>query len=286
MSAPKRALGRGLGALLGESATPREPLRQLPVSLITPNPFQPRKRFDEEASAELRASIAEYGILVPIIVRERGNGFELIAGERRWRAAAALQLESVPAIVRESDDRDSLEVAIVENLQRENLGALEEAAGFSHLMQEYDFTQERLAVRLGKSRPAIANALRLLGLPDGVKALLADGRLTAGHARALLAAPLGEQLALAQRAASEGLSVRMVERLAGAVTTPLTRVGSPKLRALRPEDQEFEARLRMKLGTHIAVRRSGKGGKIEIRYGSEKDLIRLGELLLGDDHPA
>ncbi|MDQ2679942.1 MAG: ParB/RepB/Spo0J family partition protein [Candidatus Eremiobacteraeota bacterium] len=286
MSAPRRGLGRGLGALLGESTPTREQLRQLPVGEITPNPFQPRKRFDDDALGELRASIAEYGILVPIIVRERGSGFELIAGERRWRAAAALQLETVPAIVRESDDRDSLEVAIVENLQREDLGALEEAAGFAHLMEEYDFTQERLAVRLGKSRPAIANALRLLGLPDGVKALLADGKLTAGHARALLAAPQSEQLSLAHRCATEGLSVRMVERLAGAVTTPLTHARSPKLRALRPEDQEFEARLRMKLGTHIALRRSGKGGRIEIRYGSEKDLIRLGELLLGDDHPA
>ncbi|MEO6913173.1 MAG: ParB/RepB/Spo0J family partition protein, partial [Candidatus Baltobacteraceae bacterium] len=213
---------------------------------------------------------------------ERGHGFELIAGERRWRAAAALRLETVPAIIRESDDRDSLEVAIVENLQREDLGALEEAAGFQHLMDEYDFTQERLATRLGKSRPAIANALRLLSLPDAVKAMLADGRLTAGHARALLAAAGSEQLGLAERTVIEGLSVRMLERLAGAVTTP-TAGAAPKLRALRPEDQEFETRLRMKLGTHIALRRSGKGGKIEIRYGNEKDLIRIADLLLGDD---
>lgn len=286
MSAPKRGLGRGLGALLGDVAPSRQHLRHLPVGQITPNPFQPRKSFDEEALGELRTSIAEYGVLVPIIVRERGGGFELIAGERRWRAAAALQLETVPAIVRAADDRDSLEVAIVENLQREDLGALEEAAGFQHLMDEYDFTQERLAARLGKSRPAIANALRLLTLPDALKAMLADGRLTAGHARALLAAPPPERVRLAERAATEGLSVRMLERLAGAVTTPRATIATPKLRALRPEDQEFETRLRMKLGTHIALRRSGKGGKIEIRYGSEKDLIRIAELLLGDDGSA
>ncbi|MFZ0573956.1 MAG: ParB/RepB/Spo0J family partition protein, partial [Candidatus Cybelea sp.] len=186
MSAPKRGLGRGLAALLGESVVPisssQDIVREIPLTEITPNPFQPRKTFDGAALDELKASIAEYGILVPVIVRRRGNGYELIAGERRWRASAALQRPSIPAIVRSSDDRQTLEFAIVENLQREDLNALEEAAGFQYLIDEHGLTQEEVARRLGKSRPAIANTLRLLALPDSIKAMLADARLSAGHA--------------------------------------------------------------------------------------------------------
>ncbi|MGA9946232.1 MAG: ParB/RepB/Spo0J family partition protein, partial [Candidatus Cybelea sp.] len=204
MSAPKRGLGRGLGALLGEAAVPvsasHEIVREIPVTQITPNPFQPRKSFEAGALDELKTSIAEYGVLVPIIVRRRGDGYELIAGERRWRACAALLRPTVPAIVRASDDRQTLEFAIVENLQRENLNPLEEAAGFQYLMDEYGMTQEELARRLGKSRPAVANGLRLLGLSDALKVLLVAGRLSAGHARALLAAPESSRVSLAQRA--------------------------------------------------------------------------------------
>ncbi|MDQ6932424.1 MAG: ParB/RepB/Spo0J family partition protein [Candidatus Eremiobacteraeota bacterium] len=273
----KRGLGRGLGALLGDDADAREHLRHISVSLVRPNPFQPRKSFDETALGELRQSIAEYGVLVPVIVREAHDGFELIAGERRWRAAAAMQLPTIPAIVRSADDKSSLEVAIVENLQRENLGPLEEAAGFAHLMEEHHFTQERLAQRLGKSRPAIANALRLLTLPDAIKAMLADGRLSAGHARALLGAAPQARQALAQRAVRDELSVREVERMAGAQTEPRT---TPAAVAPRVEDEEFESRLRFALGTHVSVRRSGNGGKIEIRFSGEHDLVRIAELLL------
>ena len=280
-AAPKRGLGRGLSALLGEPAPAGEELQQIPLEKITPNRFQPRTHFDEASLAELSASIAEYGVLVPIIVRVRGSGYELIAGERRWRAAAALHHATIPAIVRESDDRDSLEVAIIENLQRENLGALEEAAGFASLMEEYAFTQEQLAQRLGKSRPAIANALRLLGLSDAIKALIADGRLSAGHARALLAAPEKNRLAFAQRAIDEGLSVRALERLCGAVTTPPSSGDSKPARPLTADEAEFESRLRLRLAAHVALRRSGQGGKIEIKFANEKELIRIGELLLG-----
>jgi len=286
----KRGLGRGLGALLGDApvpttATPTEThnaVREIPVGHIRPNPFQPRKTFDAQALADLQASIAEYGVLVPILVRRRGDTYELIAGERRWRACAALRKATVPAILRESDDRDSLEVAIVENLQRENLNPLEEAAGFAHLIEEYAFTQEDVAKRLGKSRPAIANALRLLALPDAIKAMLVDGRITAGHARALLAAPESQRLALAQRSANEGLSVRTLERLAGAVTTPLAAKAAPRLRDLSPEEHDFESRLRERLSAHVALVRSGKGGRIEIRFGNEGELMRLGDLLLAD----
>jgi len=281
-AAPKRGLGRGLSALLGEPKTAGDELQQIPLEKITPNRFQPRKHFDEASLGELSASIAEYGVLVPIIVRGRGSGYELVAGERRWRAAASLRHATIPAIVRESDDRDSLEVAIIENLQRENLGALEEAAGFASLMDEYAFTQEQLAARLGKSRPAIANALRLLGLSDGIKALVADGRLAAGHARALLAAPERHRLALAQRAVDEGLSVRTLERLCGAVSTPLKNEDAKESKPLTPDEAEFESRLRFRLGAHVALRRTGKGGKIEIKFANEKELIRIGEVLLGE----
>ncbi|MBV9972777.1 MAG: ParB/RepB/Spo0J family partition protein, partial [Candidatus Eremiobacteraeota bacterium] len=212
----------------------------------------------------------------------RGDVFELIAGERRWRAAAALNMTTIPAIVRSSDDRETLEVAIVENLQRENLGSLEEAAGFAQLIESYGYTQEQLAERLGKSRPAIANALRLLALSDPIKALVADGRLSAGHARALLAAPERERLNLAHRAIDEGLSVRQLERLAGAVLTRKSKAAPPDARPLSADEQDFESRLRFRLGTHVALRRAGEGGKIEIKFANDKDLLRVADILLGD----
>jgi ParB family transcriptional regulator, chromosome partitioning protein len=281
MSQPKRGLGKGLGALLGDAPVPTAPevhgaLREIPVARITPNPFQPRKNFDAAAMDDLKTSIAEYGVLVPIIVRKRGENFELVAGERRWRACAALGQPNMPAIVRDSDDKDSLEVAIIENLQRENLNPIEEAAGFSSLMDEYGFTQEELALRVSKSRPAIANALRLLALSDGIKAMLVDGRLSAGHGRALLAAPAADRLKLAQRAVNDDLSVRALEKLTGAVKTTST----PRVRELTADEAEFESRLRERYGTHVALVRGGKGGKIEFRFGSESELLRLSDLLL------
>ncbi len=290
MSQPKRGLGRGLGALLGDAPIPTAPastetLRDIPIAALAPNPFQPRKAFDAEALRELQTSIAEYGVLVPIIVRKRGDRFELVAGERRWRACAALQRATIPAIVRESDDRDSLEVAIIENLQRENLNPLEEAAGFQHLIDEYAFTQDEVARRLGKSRPAIANTLRLLALPDAIKALLVAGRLSAGHARALLAAPPNQRVALAERAVNEGLSVRAFEQLTGAVSTARAQKKAAVLHDLSPDEHAFESRLRERFATHVALVRNGKGGRIEIRFGSEGELIRLGDLLLGDERP-
>jgi len=286
MSAPKRGLGRGLASLLGDTGVPvagsQEVVRELPLGDITPNPFQPRKTFDSASLDELKASIAEYGVLVPIIVRRRNDGYELVAGERRWRACAALRRPTIPAIVRASDDRQTLELAIVENLQRENLNPLEEAAGFAHLIEEYDLTQEDVARRLGKSRPAIANTLRLLALPDEIKAMLAHGRLSAGHARALLAAPEADRTALAQRAVNEGMTVRALERLAGAVTTPRTQP-TPKTRPLSPEERAFEARLRERFGTHVAIVRVRRGGRIELRFSGDDELARIGDLLLGPE---
>jgi ParB family chromosome partitioning protein len=254
-------------------------IRHVPVERVRPNPQQPRKTFDPQALQELQASIAEHGVLVPILVRERGDGYELIAGERRWRACAALQRPTIPAIVRTSDDRESLEVAIIENLQRENLNPLEEAAGIAELIDAHDFTQEQVAQRLGKSRPAVTNALRLLGLPEGIKALIADGSLSAAHARTLLSAPEAQRLELARRAAQLGLSVRALERIVAAINQP-PAPPKPRPSAGSPDDREFEARLRTKLGAAVQLRRGTRGGSIEIRYADETDLLRIADLLL------
>ncbi len=286
MSAPRRGLGRGLGALLGDSAarpsSEREPPREIPVDRITPNPYQPRTSFERDPLDELQASIAEYGVLVPIIVRRRGDAFELIAGERRWRACASLGLTTIPAILRTSDDRDALEVALIENLQRENLNPLEESAGFQHLIDEFGLTQEEVARRVGKSRPAVTNALRLLALPDGVKAMVAGGRLSPGHARALLAAAPADRQALAERAVRDALTVRALERIAAQDSAGASPV-RPAMHPLTADEQSFETRLRERFATHVALVRYGRGGRIEFRFSGEDDLIRLGDLLLGED---
>jgi ParB family chromosome partitioning protein len=258
-------------------ASSQEVVREIALHEITPNPFQPRKSFDGATLDELKASIAEYGVLVPVIVRRRGDGYELIAGERRWRACAALGRATVPAIVRSSDDRQTLEFAIVENLQRENLNPLEEAAGFAYLIYEYDLTQDDVARRLGKSRPAVANGLRLLSLSDAIKTMLVDGRLSAGHGRALLAAPEPQRDALAQRTVTEGLTVRALERLSTAKPRAKPESGRG---ALTPDEQLFESQLRERYGVRVNLARGKRGGRIEFHFHDENDLLRLGDLLL------
>ena len=289
MSAPKRGLGKGLGALLGPSgsiaaAVPQAPARtgliDVPVAAISPNPHQPRTTFDAAALDELRASIAELGVLVPIIVRKlAGDKYELIAGERRWRATTAAGLATIPAIVRSADDRESLEVAIIENLQRENLDPLEEAMGFAHLMEAYDFTQEQVAQRLGRSRPAIANALRLLALSDTIKAFIREGKISATVARTLMTIAEDKRDAIARRVAAEGLSRRELEAL--------TREPDPaKAKApVAPIDAETAAvvdRLRFKFATQIALVKRDRGGTIEIRFSDDGELLRIVDVLLGD----
>jgi ParB family chromosome partitioning protein len=282
-------LGRGLGAFLGDVPTtdlttaPARGLLQIAISRIVPNPNQPRKMFDPAALDELRASIAEFGVLVPIIVRASGDHYELIAGERRWRAAAAAQLERVPAIVREANERESLEVAIIENLQRENLDPLEEAMGFAHLIEAYGFTQERVAERLGRSRSAVANTLRLLALPESVKALLHAGTLGAGHARALLALPAERRETVASRIVRDGLTVRAVERLA----RPVKRAPSSKPATTQSNDrEELLDRLRYRFAAPVALASRGSGGVIEIRYADDGDLMRIADVLLAGGSPA
>lgn len=290
----KRGLGRGLGALLGDAGTAdvtttaangmpvaakRDALPQIPVDAIRPNPHQPRTTFAADALEELRASIAVFGVLVPIIVRERAVGYELIAGERRLRAAKLAGLQTIPAIVRPADDRESLEVAIIENLQRENLDPLEEAMGFAHLMEAHDFTQEQVAERLGRSRPAIANALRLLSLPDSVKQLVRDGKLTAGHARAILTFPPERRETMARRAADEELSVRALEKLAQDASPKRARTDKPERRG---EEDEYVQRLRYRYATQVRVLPQERGGTVEFRYADASDLLRIVDLLLGE----
>jgi ParB family chromosome partitioning protein len=282
-------LGRGLGALLGEgestadvtSAPPKRDLQQIPLAKIRPNPHQPRTTFAPAALDELRASIAAFGVLVPVIVREQGDGYELIAGERRLRAAQAAGLETIPAIVRASGDRESLEVAIIENLQRENLDPLEEAMGFQHLMEAHQFTQEQVAERVGKSRPAVANTLRLLSLPDSIKQYVRDGKLSAGHARALLALPVERRETAARRAIDEELSVRALERLGQNAAPKRTRARAAAQRA-SGDDEAFVERLRYKYATSVRVVPQERGGTIELRYADPADLMRVVDLLLGE----
>jgi ParB family chromosome partitioning protein len=287
VSAPKRGLGRGLGALLGDIVTtdvtseaPKRDLMAIPLAAIDPNPHQPRRTFAAGALDELRASIVAFGVLVPVIVRVRGDRYELIAGERRVRAAQMAGLETIPALVRNADDRESLEVAIIENLQRENLDPLEEAMGFAHLMEAYDFTQEQVAERLGRSRSTVANALRLLSLTDIVKTFVRDGRLSAGHARTILAFPPERRDAMARRAVAEELSVRALGKLAHEASPKRVRTRTAPV--TDANEGALLERLRYRFATQVRLLPHERGGTIELRYNDASDLMRIADLLLGE----
>jgi len=287
----RRGLGSGLGALLGDDTTAdvttppaKRDLQQIPLERIRPNPHQPRRTFAAGALDELRGSIEAFGVLVPVIVRERDGGYELIAGERRWRAAQAAGLHAIPAIVRAADDRESLEVSIIENLQRENLDPLEEAMGFAHLMEAFAFTQEDVAQRVGKSRPSIANALRLLSLADTIKQYVRDGKLTAGHARTLLAFPVERRETMARRAIDEDLTVRALERLAhdGGDAKRTRAAATTTGRTGNSDEDALVERLRYRFATQVRLIAHEQGGTIELRYADASDLMRIADLLLGD----
>ncbi len=281
-------LGRGLGALIPGDERPSGPAgvayRELPVGAISANPYQPREQFDELSLSALTASVREVGVLQPILVRPKGHDqFELIAGERRWRAAKRAGLRSVPAIVREVEDLTALEHALVENLHREDLGPLEEAAAFQQLMDDFGLTQEAVSQRVGKSRSAVANSLRLLQLPASVQAMLVDGQLTAGHARALLGlASRQEQDRLARRAVADELTVRDVERLVreGAATPPPPPRPAPRERPAAL--LEVEQRMADRLDTRVQVSLGDKRGKMVIEFADMDDLGRIFSLLDGD----
>jgi ParB family chromosome partitioning protein len=274
----KRRLGRGLEVLL-PSLEPAagDAVRDLDLEQIAPNPEQPRRRFDEAALRELADSLREHGMLQPVIVRALGGRFQLVAGERRCRAAEMAGLRSVPAIVREYSDAEMLEIALLENLQREDLNPLEEAQAYATLIDRFGLSQEDLARRLGRSRPAISNALRLLSLEPPIREMVSDGTLSAGHARALLAVAGGaERVALARRATSRGLSVRELERLA-------QRAGRRTVRS-RPAAAlyaDLEEDLRTATGSRVRIQRRGTRGTIEIEFIGDADLERLVELLTG-----
>jgi ParB family chromosome partitioning protein len=286
MPTPRKRLGKGLGALLGEQAVEAamtgSGVTQVPVSRITPNRFQPRHTFEPDAIADLAASIAQKGVLQPLIVREAGDGgWEIVSGERRWRAAQQAGLTSVPVIVRQVDERDLLEIALIENLQREDLDAIEEATGYRRLIDDFGATQAELAEHLGRSRPAVANALRLLDLPDAVQAMIRQGRLTAGHGRALLGLENRRRMPeLAREAADRGLSVRQLERRVKRENGGAKRAAEPA-RSAELERQRIEQELQRALGTRVAVRASARGkGRIEISFYSLEDFEGLVERLL------
>ena len=284
MSREKTGLGRGLGALIPSTSTSKEGsyysettgYQDVPIGSISVNPYQPRDVFDEDALNSLSLSIREVGVLQPVLIRRKSSDtFELIAGERRWRAAKRAGKETIPAIVRDVEDLTSLEHALVENLHRQDLGPLEEAAAYQQLIDDFQLSQEAVAKRVGKSRPAIANALRLLQLPSSVQGFLMDGRLTAGHARALLGLPSRqEQDQLADRAIKENLTVSEVEKIVrdGSVSTKGTKKRSVKKSVAELEVERILSEL---LSTRVGVTIGSRRGKITIDFANNDDLTRI-----------
>ncbi|HKI05951.1 MAG TPA: ParB/RepB/Spo0J family partition protein [Thermoanaerobaculia bacterium] len=285
MNARKRGLGRGLDALIEnvqkvekvEEKPADESVRTLPIDSLRPNRFQPRTWFDEPAIEELAESIRAQGVIQPLVVAPEGDGYTIIAGERRWRAARRAGLESVPVVVRQvADDRELLELALVENLQRSDLNAVEEADAYAALQEKFGLSQEAVAARVGKARTTVTNSLRLLRLPEEVLDLLREGKLTAGQARPLLALNDHEkQILLADRAVREGLSARDLERLTAA---PQPKPKKPD-RPVEVHTVAAEEKLTRRLQTRVEIRRQGKGGQLRIHFHSEEELMRLYDVL-------
>jgi len=275
-----KGLGKGLNALFpGESLAKVESVEHIHVKSIKANPYQPRKVFDEIAIQELSASIKEHGILQPIILRKMGTGYEIVVGERRFRAAQMAGLTEVPAVVRILTDEETMEFAILENLQREDLTPIEEAEAYQSLMGNLGLTQEQLAFRLGKSRPHIANHVRLLSLPEKVRNYITEGKISMGHGRTLLGLRKKEQIAIvAERILREGLNVRQLEKLVQKMNEDVPRETKPEKR----KDlflAERESNLRDYFGTNVSIKKTKNKGKIEIEFFSEDDLERILDLL-------
>jgi len=285
MATKRMALGKGLGALLpefgqGESKT----LLYCGIEEVFPNPSQPRKQFDESRLQELAESIREKGILEPLLVRRTDQGYELIVGERRWRAAQKAGLREVPVLVKEVEGRDAFEISLIENLQREDLNPVEEAEAFKHLIEEFHLSQDDLSKRIGKDRTTIANSLRLLKLPLEVRNQLLQNRITSGHARALLSLDNKEkQKELCALIIKKGLSVREVERLAKQWAAKLQKtIPSVKKKGdLESQLDSLQDSLRKCLGTKVRITQKGNRGKIEIEYFSHEELERIVEAILG-----
>jgi len=275
-------LGRGLNALLGDPVLQNqgEGSVSLPISQVEPGLNQPRKRFDPDSLSELADSIRIHGVIQPLTVRRLSSGYyQIIAGERRWRAAKQAGLDEIPAVIIEADDRKVMELGLIENLQREDLNPAEEARGYQTLMTEYGLTQEQVAQRMGKSRPAVTNALRLLNLPEDLMALVEDGSLSAGHARALLGAPNQTLQRQAAKAVLEkGLSVRQTEALVKALQKEKKETPQ-KDNVLAIYLADIEKKLGSQLGRKVHIQHKGKKGKVELEYYSEDDLDALLRLL-------
>lgn len=276
-----KGLGKGINALFTNMQTTQneESVQEVSLKEIRPNPYQPRKIFEPQAIEELKESILEHGILQPIIVRKSIKGYEIVVGERRYRAATAAKLETVPVVVRELNDQRMMELAVLENLQREDLTPIEEGAAYQMLMDKLNLTQEELAKRLGKSRPHIANHIRLLSLPAPVQELISEGKLSMGHGRALLGLKDKKKLSMiVNRILKESLNVRQLEKIIQEANDNVPRETKKNER----KDvfiQEQESLLRERFGTTVTIKHSKKKGKIELEFFSKEDLDRILELL-------
>ena len=273
-------LGRGLASLIPQRQQPSGSI-EIPLDRIEPNPRQPRQRFSPDELEALAASIREHGVLQPVLVTETLDGYQLVAGERRFRAARLAGLERIPAVIRQLADQDQLEVALVENLQRADLGPIEEATAYRSLIEEFGLTHEEVARRIGRAKSTITNTLRLLDLDPRVQAALSDGRISEGHARAIAGLPTEQQAPVTATVIDQALSVRQAEELVRRLREPRTRTPSPGPRAVDPDLERVEDDLRRRLGTKVTLARSRKGGRIIIEFYSDEELAQLYDRLIG-----
>jgi ParB family chromosome partitioning protein len=276
----KRGLGRGLEALIPIVEKDEENVQEIDIKKIVANEKQPRRGFDESKLEELADSMKQHGVLQPVILRKKGNKYELVAGERRWRAAAKAGIEKIPAIVRELNDSDVMEIALIENLQREDLNPIEEAMAYKSLMDDFGLTQEELSKRVGKSRSQIANTVRLLNLDKEIQDLVYENKLTAGHARALLSIQDSkERLKLANMISKEALSVRQTEQLVKKLVDERSKAKKHKPKEINPVIIDVTERLQRTLGTRVKIKGNEKRGKIEIEFYSSEELERILEII-------
>ncbi len=276
-----QGLGRGLAALIPQRNGAQSGTLDIPISRIQPNPFQPRKRFDPESLAVLAESIVSHGVIQPILVTETIDGYQLVAGERRLRAAQAAGLERIPAVIRQLADREQLEFALVENLQRDDLDPIETADAYRQLIEEFGFSQDDLATRVGRARSTVTNTLRLLDLAPATQSAVAEGRLTEGHGRALGGLPTELQDRVLDSVIGQDLSVRQTEELVRRLREPKPEPASARERRVDPDLERVEEDLRRALGTKVSLARSRRGGRIVIEYYSDEELGRLYDRLTG-----
>jgi ParB family chromosome partitioning protein len=286
---PRGGLGKGLEALIPQMADDQSKTITVSIEDIVPNPFQPRKEFDPEKLRDLADSIQAHGLIQPLAVRKVNQQYQLIAGERRWRASKLAGLTTVPVVLIETDDRGLMEMALVENLQREDLNPLEAALAYRRLIDEFNLTQEEVAARVGRSRPAIANTMRLLSLPEPVQKAVATGEISEGHARALLGLKRPEDaIRLCQEISAQDLSVRATEQAVRNLESGVSRetkrkVVPPAMKIKDPDLGAIEDQIRLILGTHVRINGTNDRGKIEIDYYSSEDLTRLLEKIAGNE---